>query len=69
VGAATVILVTPQSGDDLRRGIVSKVNEIVDAGKQAVADRRQELQDEYQVRTKRIQIPLNPPKPESPEAA
>ena len=55
VGAAVVILVAPQSGSNTRQGIAGKVREIVAAGKQAIADRRHELQQEYQAQ---IQIPL-----------
>jgi hypothetical protein len=47
--------VAPQSGSNTRQGIAGKVREIVAAGKQAIADRRHELQQEYQAQ---IQIPL-----------
>jgi gas vesicle protein len=57
VGTATVVLVTPQSGAQIRQSIADKVNEILDAGKQAMAERRQELGAEYQAR---IEIPLTP---------
>ena len=59
VGAAAVILLTPQSGQDLRQNIVAKYQDILESGRQAMADRRQTLEAEYQTR---IQIPLNPPK-------
>ena len=58
VGAAIVILLTPQSGSDLRQGIVAKYREILDLGKQAMTDRRQTLEAEFK---SRIQIPLHPP--------
>jgi len=61
VGVAVVILVAPQSGSDTRERIAGKVRDIVAAGKQAVADRRHELQQEYQTR---IQIPLPVAEPE-----
>jgi gas vesicle protein len=57
VGAALVILLAPQSGPETRRSVTDKVNEILNAGKQAIAERRQELVQEYQTR---IQIPLPP---------
>ena len=55
VGAAVIILITPQSGTETRQRLVDKYNEILEAGKQAIADRRQELQDEYETA---IQIPI-----------
>lgn len=58
VGAAAVILLTPQSGQDLRQSLVSKYDEILESGRQAMADRTQTLQEEYKAR---IQIPLHPP--------
>jgi gas vesicle protein len=61
VGAAVVILVTPQSGPDTRERIAGKFRDIVAAGKQAAADRRHELQQEYQAR---IRIPLPVAEPE-----
>jgi gas vesicle protein len=61
VGAAVVILVTPQSGTDLRKSVADKAAEIRDAGRQAVQERRQTLTEEYKAR---IQIPLHPPEKE-----
>ena len=61
VGAAVVILMTPQAGADLRKGIADKAIEIRDAGRQAVQERRQTLTEEYKAR---IQIPLHPPEKE-----
>jgi gas vesicle protein len=58
VGAAAVILLTPQSGYDLRQSLVCKYQEIVESGKQAMTDRHQALEAEYKAR---IQIPLHPP--------
>jgi gas vesicle protein len=57
VGVVLVILLAPQSGPETRRGVTDKVNEILSAGRQAMAERRQELTREYQAR---IQIPLPP---------
>jgi len=62
VGAATVVLLAPQSGLETREGIATKVNEIIAAGRQAAADRRRELEMEYRTR---IQIPLPPVKVEA----
>jgi gas vesicle protein len=61
VGAALVILLTPQSGSELRQSIVEKYNEILESGQQAIAERRQTLQAEYKAQTTRIQIPLDSP--------
>ena len=58
VGAAAVILLTPQSGRDLRQGLATRYSEIMESGKQAMKERRQTLEAEYKAR---IQIPLNPP--------
>ena len=61
VGIALVALLTPQTGPELRQGIVDKYNEILDSGREAIAERRQALQTEYKVQTARIQIPLDAP--------
>ena len=61
VGVALVILLTPQSGSDLRQGIVGQFNEILESGREAIAERRQALQTEYKAQTTRIQIPLDSP--------
>ena len=63
VGTALVFLLTPQSGSELRHGIVNKYNEILESGREAIAERRQALQAEYKVQTTRIQIPLDVPEP------
>jgi gas vesicle protein len=57
VGAAAVILFTPQSGQDLRMGIANKWQEILESGRHAMMEQRQSLEAEYKAR---IQIPLNP---------
>jgi gas vesicle protein len=61
VGTAIVMLVAPQSGADLRQSIAQKANELLESGREAIAERRQALQTEYKVRTTRIQIPLDAP--------
>jgi gas vesicle protein len=61
VGVALVILLTPQSGSELRQGIVDKANELLESGREAIAERRQAMQAEYKVQTTRIQIPLDAP--------
>ena len=38
-----------------------KADEILESGREAIAERRQALQTEYKVRTTRIQIPLDAP--------
>ena len=57
VGAAVVLLLAPHSGSQTRQLVVDTANEILEAGRQAIADRRQELRTEYQAA---IQIPLPP---------
>jgi gas vesicle protein len=44
LGAVVVLLTTPQSGRDLQRGVRSRIDEIVAAGRQAAASRRAELE-------------------------
>jgi gas vesicle protein len=65
VGSALVILLTPQSGSELRQTVAEKYNEILDSGREAIAERRQALQAEYRAQTTHIQIPLDGP--ESPQ--
>jgi gas vesicle protein len=55
VGAAVVILLAPRSGSQTRQLVVDTANEILEAGRQAIVNRRQELRAEYQAA---IQIPL-----------
>ena len=55
VGAAIVILITPQSGAATRQSIVDKAHEILDAGKEAAEARRKQLREEYEAS---IRIPL-----------
>ena len=55
VGVAVVILLAPQSGAETRQRIVAKWNEILDAGRQAVLEKRQALRGEYETS---IQIPV-----------
>ncbi len=61
VGALVVILIAPQSGEETRRRIAARTREIVAAAKEAIAERRRELEAEYQMA---IQIPLPPAEPE-----
>jgi gas vesicle protein len=55
VGAAVVILIAPQSGNETRQMITSRIQEIIDAGKQAAETRRRQLRQEYETS---IRIPL-----------
>ena len=55
VGGLIGTLLAPQSGSDARQTIVDKVNEIIQAGKQARVERRKELETQYK---EAIQIPL-----------
>jgi gas vesicle protein len=56
VGGLVGTLLAPQSGNDARKAITDKVNEIIEAGKQARLDRRKELEAQYR---EAIQIPLS----------
>ena len=55
VGAAVVTLLAPRSGAETRQQIAAKLQGIADAGKQAIAERRQQLRAEYE---EAIRIPL-----------
>jgi gas vesicle protein len=61
VGAAVGMLLAPQSGTESRRQIGDRYQGIMDAGKQAIAERRQQLRNEYE---EAIRIPLPLGKPE-----
>ncbi len=61
VGAAVVLLIAPQSGEETRRRVAAQTREILAAAREAIAERRKELQAEYQMA---IQIPLPPARPE-----
>jgi gas vesicle protein len=54
-GAGAVLLLAPQSGPRTRQIISDKVQQIVDSGKEAMVQKREELEAEYQ---QRIRIPL-----------
>ena len=60
VGAAVVLLLAPQSGIQTRQQISDQVHEIIDAGKQTIAEKRQELRAEYKTA---IRIPVQIPVP------
>ena len=55
VGGTIGTLLAPLSGNDARQAIVDKVNEIIQSGKQARFERRQELEAQYK---EAIRIPL-----------
>jgi len=57
VGAAVVMLLAPQSGAETRQRVVAKWNDIIDAGRQAIVERRQALRGEYETSI-RIPVPL-----------
>jgi gas vesicle protein len=43
VGAAVVLVFAPQSGEDLRTGIRTRIDEIMEEGRQAAETKRLEL--------------------------
>jgi gas vesicle protein len=47
VGAATGLLLTPQSGQALQEGVRQRLNEVVDEGRRAAAERRAELEAQF----------------------
>jgi gas vesicle protein len=55
VGAAAVTLLAPRSGAETREQIVTKFQDITDAGRHAITERRQQLRTEYE---EAIRIPL-----------
>ncbi len=55
VGASVVLVVTPQSGAELRQAMVDKKNELIELGRQARLERRRELEQQYK---EAIRIPL-----------
>lgn len=63
VGAAVGMLLAPQSGTEVREQVSGRFQEIVDAGKQAMAERRQQLRDEYE-QAIRIPLPIGEPEGE-----
>ena len=62
VGAAVVTLLAPRSGAETREHILAKFQDITDAGRQAIAERRQRLRTEYE---EAIRIPLPVGEPEA----
>lgn len=44
IGAAAVLLTTPQSGSDLQENVCSRIDEIMAEGREAAAVRRAELE-------------------------
>ncbi len=44
LGAAAVLLTTPQSGSDLQQKARNRVNELINEGRQAATTRRAELE-------------------------
>jgi gas vesicle protein len=62
VGAAVITLLAPRSGAETRQQIVAKFEDIRAAGRQAIAERRQQLRTEYE---EAIRIPLPIGEPEA----
>ena len=48
VGAVAVLLLTPQSGGELRQQLDQRLNELLEEGRKASAVRRAELLDEFE---------------------
>jgi gas vesicle protein len=47
IGAAIVLVTTPQSGSDFQSGVRSRFDSIVDEGRRAAAARRAELEARF----------------------
>jgi gas vesicle protein len=47
LGAVAVLLLTPQSGEDLKQMIRDRVNLIMEEGRRAAAERRAELEAQF----------------------
>jgi len=47
VGAAVGLLLTPQSGEDLKRQVRERVNLVLEEGRRAAAERRAELEAQF----------------------
>jgi len=60
IGAGLVLLFTPQSGEDLRKKIQARWQQILEEGRQAAAQHRAELERELAMLTRRT-----PPAPSS----
>jgi gas vesicle protein len=65
VGAAAVTLLAPRPGTETRQQIAAKFQGIADAGKQAMAERRQQLRAEYEEAI-RIPLPIGGPEAGQP---
>jgi len=63
VGAAVGMLLAPQSGTEVRKQVSDRFQEIIDAGKQAIVERRQQLRNEYEEAI-RIPLPIGEPEGE-----
>jgi gas vesicle protein len=44
VGAAIAVMLAPEAGEDMRRQIQIRMDQVVEEGKRAAADRRAELE-------------------------
>jgi gas vesicle protein len=54
LGVGLVLLFTPQSGDELRRKIQERMQDILAEGRQAAEDRRQELTAQFESLTQPV---------------
>jgi gas vesicle protein len=57
------MLLAPQSGTEVRKQVSDRFQEIIDAGKQAIVERRQQLRNEYEEAI-RIPLPIGEPEGE-----
>ena len=59
IGGAAALLLTPQSGQDLRTGAQQRYQDAVQAGRQAAEERKQQLIAEYEA-MKRGEVKIFP---------
>ncbi len=63
LSATAVLLLTPESGQDLRRKIAARIQAAIEAGQAAAAVHEQELWEDFR---QRLHPPPPPPPPPTP---
>jgi gas vesicle protein len=55
MGAVTVLLTAPQSGDDLQKQLRERADHVMEEGRRAAAERRAELEAQF-AQSKQVQL-------------
>jgi gas vesicle protein len=55
VAGVTVLLLTPQSGEDLQKELRARADHVVEEGRRAAAERRAELEAQF-AQSKQVQL-------------